>query len=61
VENCLEGFDQNAAGNNHERYLSLLFLFFYFVFFILQALAIDHTCKICRGSSADDFSYIVFW
>jgi hypothetical protein len=60
VENCLEGFDQNAAGNNHERYLSLLFCF-YFVFFILQALAIDHTCKICRGSSADDFSYIVFW
>jgi hypothetical protein len=61
VENCLEGFDQNAAGNNHERYLSLLFLFLLCFFDPASSSKIDHTCKICRGSSADDFSYIVFW
>lgn len=41
---------QKAERNNHGPYL---LLFFSVCFLILQLLALDHTCKICRGSSAD--------
>jgi hypothetical protein len=47
---------RKAERNNHEPCL----LLFSVCSMILQVLALDHTCKICRGSSADDILISVF-